>query len=165
MERIRALRVPNSNVQVIQQTTMLRYRALFDFMLQHHPQLANEIKQAYMHTMRWYYSHHFDRFKKALEKVRIVNRVDMLGSDDSKKGGLFSTKGVTGGLPANDPFHLGDRIDILKEGNDLVSMQARDLEKPVNPIYRKANHSTSPKFYSEITLRRSLTTLPANTFS
>ena len=105
---------------------MLRYRALFHFMLEHHPQLANEIKQAYMNTMKWYYSHHFDRFKRTLEKGKFENRVEMIGMDDSRKGGLFSTSRA-GSLPMNDPFHLGDRIDILKEGNDLVSMQAKDL--------------------------------------
>ena len=99
-------------------------------MLEHHPQLASEIKQAYMNTMKWYYSHHFDRFSRALEKVRVDNKVEMLGNDDSRKSGLFS--GVkTGALPVNDPFHLGDRIDILKEENDLVSMQAKDLDRPV----------------------------------
>jgi vacuolar protein sorting-associated protein 52 len=116
---------------------MLRYRALFHFMLEHHPQLANEIKQAYMNTMRWYYSHHFDRFKRALEKVRLENRVEMIGNEDSRKGGLFSTS-RTGQLAMNDPFHLGDRIDILKEGSDPVAMQAKDLaEKQVGLwIYR-----------------------------
>ena len=134
VERIRSLRVPNSNIQVIQQTTMLRYRALFHFMLEHHPQLANQIKQAYMNTMKWYYSHHFDRFKRALEKVRVENKAETLGNDESRKGsGLFSSTKIGASLPVNDPFHLGDRIDILKAEDDLVSMQAKDLDKPVRP--------------------------------
>ena len=134
MDRIRSLRVPNSNIQVIQQTTMLRYRALFHFMLEHHPQLANEIKQAYMNTMKWYYSYHFDRLRRALEKVRVESKVEMLGNDDSRKNGLFSSI-KTGSLPANDPFYLGDRITILKSEDNLVSMQARDLDRPVCPEY------------------------------
>jgi hypothetical protein len=123
-------------------------------MLQHHPQLANEIKQAYVNTMRWYYHHHFDRFKKALERVRIESRVEMLGADDSRKagGGIFLSK-AGGGIPGKDPFHLGDRMDLLKERNDLVSMQAKDLEKPVNPpTGQSSDNSISPKFYSEITI-------------
>jgi hypothetical protein len=123
-------------------------------MLQHHPQLATEIKQAYVNTMRWYYHHHFDRFKKALERVRIESRVEMLGADDSRKGGggIFSSKtGV--GLPGMDPFHLGDRTDILKEGDDLVYMQAKDLEKPVNPTaIQSSDRSIRPKSYSGITI-------------
>ena len=102
-------------------------------MLEHHPQLANEIKQAYMNTMKWYYSHHFERFKRALEKVRVESKVEMIGNDESRKGGrLFSSNKTGGSLPVNDPFHLGDRIDILKE-DDLVSMQAKDLDRPVRP--------------------------------
>jgi vacuolar protein sorting-associated protein 52 len=99
-------------------------------MLEHHAQLATEIKQAYMNTMRWYYSHHFERFKRTLEKVRVESKVEMIGNDDSRKGGLFST-GRSGTLPSNDPFHLGDRVDILKESSDLVSIQAKDLDRQV----------------------------------
>jgi hypothetical protein len=111
---------------------MLRYRALFHFMLEHHPQLANEIKQAYMNTMKWYYSHHFERFKRTLEKVKVDPKLELIGTDDSRRGGIFST-GRAGSFPANDPFHLGDRVAILKEGNVLVAMQAKDLERQVFP--------------------------------
>ena len=134
---------------------MLRYRALFHFMLEHHPQLANEIKQAYMNTMKWYYSYHFDRFKRALEKVKVETKVEMLGTDD-RKGGLFST-GRSGSLPVNDPFHLGDRVDILKGELDLVSMQAKDLDRPVNPPFPfhrgRVDESISLKCCFEITIR------------
>jgi hypothetical protein len=53
----------------------------------------------------------------------------MIG-DESKKGGLFSS-GRGGPLPNNDPFHLGDRIDILKGDSDLVYLQAKDLDREV----------------------------------
>ncbi len=165
MDRIRSLRVPNSNIQVIQQTTMLRYRALFHFMLQHHPQLAKEIKQAYMNTMKWYYSHHFERFKRALEKVRVESKVEMLGNDESRKsGGLFSSNKTGGSLPVNDPFHLGDRIDILKEG-DLVSLQAKDLDRPVRPDCMLLTNSISLKCYFGISIKHSSITHQMSTFS
>ena len=151
MERIRSLRVPNSNIQMIQQTTMLRYRALFHFMLEHHPQLANELKQAYMNTMRWYYSHHFDRFKRILERVKIENKTEMLGNDESRRAGLFSSGKV--GLAINDPFHLGDRIDILREDNGLVSMQAKDLDRPVCTFICGTDGSICLNYYSGITIR------------
>lgn len=151
VERIRSLRVPNSNIQVIQQTSMLRYRYLFHFMLEHHSQLANEIKQAYMNTMKWYYSHHFERFKRALEKVKVDPRVEMIG-DDAKKGGLFSS-GRLGTVPSNDPFHLGDRIDILKGESDLVSLQAKDLDREVSLSYCGTNGSTFPRCCFGIIIR------------
>jgi hypothetical protein len=152
VDRIRSLRVPNSNIQVIQQTSMLRYRYLFHFMLEHHPQLANEIKQAYMNTMKWYYSHHFERFKRALEKVKVDAKVEMIG-DESKKGGLFSS-GRGGTLPSNDPFHLGDRIDIMKGDSDLVSLQAKDLiDREVHLIQNVINGSIFPRCYFGIIIK------------
>ena len=99
-------------------------------MMEHHSQLANEIKQAYMNTMKWYYHHHFDRFKRALERFKLENRVDMLG-DDSKKG-LFSNAARTS-LTSNDSFHLGDRIDILKEQSSLVSIPTKEVDQQVRP--------------------------------
>jgi vacuolar protein sorting-associated protein 52 len=107
---------------------MLRYRALFHFMLEHHPQLANQIRQAYTNTMKWYYSHHFDRFKKTLEKVKLENRLDFLGNDESSRSSLFSSGKKS--ILVHDAFQLGDRIDILKS-DELISIQPKDLEKPV----------------------------------
>jgi len=129
VERIRSLRVPNSNVQVIQQTKMLRYRVLFHFMVEHHPQLANEMKHAYMNTMRWYYSHHFERFKKTLEGLKVESKGELLGNDD-RKGSLFGSSKQGGVLSMNDPFHLGDRVDIVKGKSDL-SMLAQDPDRQV----------------------------------
>jgi len=95
-------------------------------MVEHHPQLANEMKHAYMNTMRWYYSHHFDRFKRMLETLKVENKGELLGNDD-RKGALF---GKTGGmLSMNDPFHLGDRVDVVKGKNDLIL--PRDQERQV----------------------------------
>jgi vacuolar protein sorting-associated protein 52 len=131
---------------------MLRYRALFHFMLEHHSQLANEIRKAYMNTMRWYYSHHFDRFKRALEKFKVENKLDMLG-DESRKSGLFSNN-KSGSLPVNDPFHLGDRIDILKETNDLVSIQSKDIDRQVPSLMWNTNKSIFLKYYFGIIIRR-----------
>jgi len=129
---------------------MLRYRALFHFMLEHHPQLANEIKQAYMNTMKWYYSHHFDRFKRAVEKVKVESKAETLG-DESRRSGIFSST-KTGSLPVNDPFHLGDRIDILKGENEHVSMQAKDLDRPVNTAQFGTDDSIFLKYYFGITI-------------
>ena len=151
VDRIRSLRVPNSNIQVIQQTSMLRYRYLFHFMLEHHPKLANEIKQAYMNTMKWYYSYHFERFRRALEKVKVDTKVEMIG-DESKRGGLFSSN-RGGHLPSNDPFHLGDRVDILKGDSDLVSIQAKDLDREVCRFLCNTNGSTFLKCCSGIITR------------
>ncbi|KAI9736037.1 MAG: hypothetical protein M1818_006213 [Claussenomyces sp. TS43310] len=116
--QIKALRSPNINAQIIQQQHFLRYKDLFAFLWRHHKQLAEEISQAYMNTMRWYYLNQFTRYEKALEKVKIhmMDKHDLLGQDDgTRKSNLLSGSKVSG--PPHDAFNLGRRIDLLKNSN------------------------------------------------
>lgn len=93
--RIKSLRAPHANAQVIQQAGFLRFKDLFLFIAEHHESLADEIVQAYINTMRWYYSSHFLRYQKALEKIkyRQVDKGDVLGQDDfARKSKCFFLK-------------------------------------------------------------------------
>ena len=92
VSQIKALRSPNINAQVIQQNGLDRFKDLFIFLAKHHRQLAEEIAQAYINTMRWYYLSHFMRYREALDKIprTVVDRSDALGVDPSHRGGLAS---------------------------------------------------------------------------
>jgi len=81
VSQIRALRSPNINAQIIQQRAFLEYRELYAFLAKHHPQLADEVAQAYCNTMRWYYLSYFTRYKQALEKIPLyaVDQESALG--------------------------------------------------------------------------------------
>ncbi|KAL8732448.1 MAG: hypothetical protein Q9181_003944 [Wetmoreana brouardii] len=83
VSQIKALRSPNINAQIIQQQSFLRYKDLYGFLARHHPMLGEEIGQAYINTMRWYYLSNFSRYKQALEKISIfvVDRNDAIGAD------------------------------------------------------------------------------------
>lgn len=99
------------NAQIIQQQSFLKHRDLYAFMARHHPKLAEEIGQAYINTMRWYYLSNFTRYRQALEKLPlfIVDKQDAVGNDPS------TTSKPT--QPSHDPLSLGRRIDILKRSN------------------------------------------------
>lgn len=86
---IKSLRSPNINAQIIQQRAFLAYRDIYGFLAKHHPQLGEEIAQAYGNTMRWYYLSHFTRYKLALEKIPLytVDKNDALGADQSNSRG------------------------------------------------------------------------------
>ena len=74
---------------MIQQASFLRFKDLYKFLRQHHPKLADEIVQAYIHTMRWYYRSNFTRYSQALEKlkVHVMDKYDVLGHlDPSRRG-------------------------------------------------------------------------------
>ncbi|OBT64809.1 hypothetical protein VE03_06550 [Pseudogymnoascus sp. 23342-1-I1] len=116
--QIKALRSPNINAQVVQQRHFIRYKDLFSFLWNHHQILAEEIGQAYMNTMRWYYLNHFTRYERALSKVKIhaIDKHDVLGNDDSpRKSTLLTSSKATG--PPHDAFSLGRRNDILTTSN------------------------------------------------
>ena len=119
--QIKALRSPNINAQIIQQQHFIRYKDLYAFLHGHHPKLAEEIGQAYMNTMRWYFLNQFTRYKKALEKVKLhnIDKHDVLGQDDgSRKTTILSGAKNTG--PPHDAFNLGRRIDLLKTSNQTA---------------------------------------------
>ena len=65
-------------------------KELFDFMANHNVLLADEIGQAYINTMRWYYHSHFQRYHKALEKLKLhmIEKYDALGHEDLSKRGM-----------------------------------------------------------------------------
>ena len=83
--QIKALRSPNINAQILQQQMFLRFKDIYGFLARHHPQLAEEISQAYINTMRWYYLNHFTRYRQALDKIALytVDKSDSLGGDIS----------------------------------------------------------------------------------
>lgn len=113
--QVKAIRSPSINAQIIQQQAFLKYKDLYAFLAKHQPQLAEEISQAYVYTMRWYYLNHFSRYQKALEKMKlhVLDKYDVLGQDDNaKRAPLLSNSRM---MPAtHDAFSLGRRMDLLK---------------------------------------------------
>lgn len=107
--QIKALRSPSINAQIIQQNGFLKYKEVFAFLQRQQPQLGEEISQAYINTMRWYYSHNFARYRTALEKLNlhIIDQTEVIAAE----GGAVR-RGVKTGVP-HDPFSIGRRMDIL----------------------------------------------------
>lgn len=118
--KIKAARIPGANAQVIQQQGFLRYKELFLFMAAHHAPLAEEIGQAYINTMRWYYLSHFQRFNTALQKLRLhtMDRHDTVGQDEPARRNSLLVPSLRSAAPMSsssyDPFNIGRRIDTLK---------------------------------------------------
>ena len=117
--QIKAIRSPSINAQIIQEQAFLKYKDLYAFLAKHQPELAQQIGQAYIYTMRWYYLNHFTRYRTALEKIKIhaMDRYDVLGEDASaRRGG--NLLGQARNTPASyDAFSLGRRNDALKSSS------------------------------------------------
>ncbi|KAF2472896.1 Vps52-domain-containing protein [Lindgomyces ingoldianus] len=113
--QIKAIRSPSMNAQIIQQQAFLKYKDLYAFLARHQPQLSQEIAQAYIYTMRWYYLNHFTRYRQALEKLKLqtLDKHDVLGEDSSaKRGPLLGNNRTL--PPSHEAFSLGRRFDHLK---------------------------------------------------
>ncbi|KAK1244748.1 hypothetical protein MKX08_004377 [Trichoderma sp. CBMAI-0020] len=113
--QIKALRSPHINAQIIQQQNFLKFKDLYLFLHKHHATLADEISQAYMNTMRWYYLNQFTRYERALAKLKlhILDKNDVLGQEDAtRKTAVLSSSRVAGA--PHDAFNLGRRIDMLR---------------------------------------------------
>ncbi|PNP47228.1 hypothetical protein TGAMA5MH_01043 [Trichoderma gamsii] len=113
--QIKALRSPHINAQIIQQQNFLKFKDLYTFLHKHHATLADEISQAYMNTMRWYYLNQFTRYERALAKLKlhILDKNDVLGQEDAtRKTAVLSSSRAPG--PPHDAFNLGRRIDMLR---------------------------------------------------
>lgn len=117
--QIKAIRSPSINAQIIQQQAFLKYKDLYAFLAKHQPDLAQQIGQAYVYTMRWYYLNHFTRYRTALEKIKVhvMDRYDVLGEDSTaRRGG--NLLGQARNAPASyDAFSLGRRRDALKSSS------------------------------------------------
>ncbi|CUS09488.1 unnamed protein product [Tuber aestivum] len=151
--RIKAIRVPGANAQVIQQSGFLRYKALFQFMANHHVQLADEIGQAYINTMRWYYLSHFTRYHRSLEKLRlhVMDKHDVVGQEEPARRSMPLTHArsntqtnildnlipslKSSAHPSYDAFNIGRRIDTLKNRTApiLTASQAEEDRTPHYP--------------------------------
>ena len=108
--QIKNLRSPGVNAQMLQQTALIKYKDAFAFLAKRQPQLEQEIAQAYMNTMRWYYLSNFTRYKTALDKLQLhtVDRVDALVQDESNRRGVGNKP-----VGPHDQFVLGRRKDLL----------------------------------------------------
>ncbi|KAJ6257037.1 Vacuolar protein-sorting-associated protein [Drechslerella dactyloides] len=157
VSKIKSLRIPNTNAQIIQQNGFLRYKELYGFMARHHPQLADEIGQAYINTMRWYYVSHFQRYQKALEKLKLhaIEKSDLLGLEDtSRRGPLLP--GMKASVPSSvDAITLGRRFDVYKNQDaPLIQAQAAEDDKASHYIelpFRSYNLALSDNAASEFT--------------
>ncbi|KAI9322660.1 Sac2 family-domain-containing protein [Dichotomocladium elegans] len=145
IERINALLVPNTNVQIMQQSVFLKYKELHQFVIDRHHDAAAEIQQTYINALRWYFHNHFERYSKGLVKLQTVtaDKTDLIGSEEhGRKGGLFGAS-KTALKDKTNVFSLGDRIDVLRmqdQGVILVHVaEDKDQKYQFEQLFRSFN--------------------------
>ncbi|XP_076897129.1 vacuolar protein sorting-associated protein 52 A-like [Bidens hawaiensis] len=115
IQKLYALRKPKTNIQILQQSILLKYKYAISFLKEHGKEIYNEVRAAYTDTMNKVLSAHFRAYIQALEKLQldIAGPTDLIGVD-TRSTSLF----LRGREPLKNRsaiFALGDKINILKE--------------------------------------------------
>lgn len=115
VQKLYALRKPKTNIQILQQSVLLKYKYAIVFLKEHGKGIYAEVRAAYVDTMNKVLSAHFRAYIQAMEKLQldIASSSDLIGVD-TRSSGLF----LRGREPLKNRsavFALGDRINILKE--------------------------------------------------
>ncbi|KAG9128854.1 hypothetical protein Leryth_009611 [Lithospermum erythrorhizon] len=115
VQKLYALRKPKTNIQILQQSVLLKYKYIISFLKEHGKEVYNEVRAAYIDTMNKVLSAHFRAYIQALEKLQldIATSSDLIGVE-ARSSSLFS-RGLEPLKNRSAVFALGDRIKILKE--------------------------------------------------
>lgn len=115
VQKLQALKKPKTNIQILQQNVLLKYKYIAAFLKEHGKEVYHDVRLAYIDTLNKVLSAHFRAYIQALEKLQldIASANDLIGID-TRSTSLFSR--------AREPlknrsavFALGDRFNILKE--------------------------------------------------
>lgn len=86
--RIYSLKKPKTNVQIIQQTVLLKYRYLYHFLTKFGSQWAAEVKNAYIDTISKIFLFYFKQYIAGLSKLQYegIIRPELIGTIQNISG-------------------------------------------------------------------------------
>ncbi|KAJ7978186.1 Vacuolar protein sorting-associated protein 52 A [Quillaja saponaria] len=140
VQKLYALRKPKTNIQILQQSVLLKYKYIISFLKEHGKEVYSEVRGAYIDTMNKVLSAHFRAYIQALEKLQldIATSSDLIGVE-TRGTGLFSRPRE----PLKNRsavFALGERINILKEIDEPALIphiaEASSTKYPYEVLFR-----------------------------
>ncbi|OAY74614.1 Vacuolar protein sorting-associated protein 52 A [Ananas comosus] len=140
IEKIYSLRKPKTNIQMLQQNSLLKYRYLILFLKEHGKEKYPDILAAYIDTMNKVLSVHFFVYIEALERLQMnmATPNDLFGSDSKSLGVLLRVQEHS--QKRSSIFALGERINILKEVDQPALVphisEANALRYPYEALFR-----------------------------
>lgn len=125
LQRVASLKKRMTNIQILQQSVLLKYTGLYKFLQDHAPEVSVEIKEAYATTMSSIYLRHFKGYLGDLMRLRteVATKGDLLGQEEwtsFSASSLFSNKLSAKPTTArgDGAFKLGERtsaVDVVSE--------------------------------------------------
>ncbi|KAL0906542.1 hypothetical protein M5K25_025044 [Dendrobium thyrsiflorum] len=115
VQKLYALRKPKTNIQILQQNVLLKYKYVIIFLKEHGKDIYTEVRAAYIDTMNKVLSAHFRVYIQAMEKMQldIASSTDLIGVETRSTGIFLRARETI--KNRSSVFALGGRINILKE--------------------------------------------------
>ncbi|OQR87003.1 vacuolar protein sorting-associated protein [Achlya hypogyna] len=138
--RINDLKKPKTNVQIVQQTTLLKMKYALSFLQDQAPSMALEFRETYAETMSRILLGVFKAYHTSLIKFHdeAATRTDVVAVEEASLKSMFSSR-VTVNKQSN-AFSLGDRDQILALATAPPIMihvaQAENLKCPYEVLFR-----------------------------
>ncbi|XP_021287595.1 vacuolar protein sorting-associated protein 52 A [Herrania umbratica] len=140
VQKLQALRKPKTNIQILQQNVLLKYKYVISFLKEHSKEVYGEVRAAYIDTMNKVLSAHFRAYIQALEKLQldIATSNDLIGVE-TRSTSLFS-RGREPLKNRSAVFALGERLNVLKEIDQPALIphiaEASSLKYPYEVLFR-----------------------------
>ncbi|KAI8854929.1 Sac2 family-domain-containing protein [Chytridium lagenaria] len=143
LKKIESLKSPNTNITIIQQNILLKFKELYWFLLERYSEASVEIRGNYSITVSTYFFASFEKYLKSMAKVQavIADKMDLMGAEESTKRGLFTSK--TALKDRTNVFTLGDRIQVLQTADPGIILahiaEDQHLKFPYEVIFKSTN--------------------------
>ena len=84
LQRVSSLRKKMTNIQILQQSVLLKYKGLYHFLVEHAPEVAAEIREMYTTTMSAIYLRHVKGYLAELSRARAepATKSDLIGTEE-----------------------------------------------------------------------------------
>lgn len=117
LKKIESFKAPNTNIALVQQNVLLKYKNLFWFLMEQYTPIGLEIHQSYIGVVSTYFLSSFERYYKAISLLQSPNaeKTDLIGTEEGRRTGLFGTKKDT-----KNVFSLGDRAVVLQRDDGII---------------------------------------------
>ncbi|KAI9348662.1 Sac2 family-domain-containing protein [Obelidium mucronatum] len=154
LKRIESLKTPNTNISIIQQNQLLKYKELYWFLLDRYSEAAGEVRAVYITTVQQYYLASFEKYVRSLSSVQtvIADKGDLIGSAEAQGSGvgaaasrftlgLFSAKNQL--KDRSNVYSLGERVQVLTTEDAGIILphiaEEQRLKFPYEVIFKSFN--------------------------
>jgi len=119
--RVASLKKKFTNIQILQQSALLKYKGLYRFLQEHAPEVTAEVREAYTTTMSSIYLRHVKGYLAGLTQLRVdvATKNDLLGLEEWGAIGSFTATALFSNKPGHargdGAYKLAERRAVLDQ--------------------------------------------------